>query len=586
MKNNLITDTINQLPHLPGVYLFYDNNDVVIYVGKAKDLRKRVSQYFQSKGNISAKTQVLVSKIHRIEHTVVDSEQNALLLENNLIKNYQPKYNILLKDGKTYPWIVIKNENFPRIILTRRKNRGNGDLYYGPYSSTYYAKGLIELIHSIYPLRTCSLSFEKKGEIRLKPCLNYHIKKCLGPCIGEEKEEHYMLMVANIKEILKGNSYTLIKEMENDMNEAAEKYEFELAQEYKDKITILKNYYISSLVVNSRAINSDVFSVVYDEAVGFGNYLKVRNGAIIASVNMELLPKIEETPEYVLSKFIAEVYSKYPESDSVSEVIVPYVPDQEFFGKKYLVPIKGDKKKLLELSQKNANMLNPNAMQEKMVSSLQELLELEVPPLHIECFDNSNLLGTNAVSACVVFKNGSPSKKDYRIFNVKTVEGPNDYATMKEVLHRRYSRLLAENGKLPDLIVLDGGKGQISMAHDVFRELGLTIPYIGLAERLERIVIPGEREPLVLDKNSPALRLIMQLRDEAHRYGITRHRRRRSKSALVSELDNISGIGSKTKESLLLKYKTVSRIKSAPYEELVELIGKKRADILKEALFT
>ena len=586
MKNNLITDTINQLPHLPGVYLFYDNNDVVIYVGKAKDLRKRVSQYFQSKGNISAKTQVLVSKIHRIEHTVVDSEQNALLLENNLIKNYQPKYNILLKDGKTYPWIVIKNENFPRIILTRRKNRGNGDLYYGPYSSTYYAKGLIELIHSIYPLRTCSLSFEKKGEIRLKPCLNYHIKKCLGPCIGEEKEEHYMFMVANIKEILKGNSYTLIKEMENDMNEAAEKYEFELAQEYKDKITILKNYYISSLVVNSRAINSDVFSVVYDEAVGFGNYLKVRNGAIIASVNMELLPKIEETPEYVLSKFIAEVYSKYPESDSVSEVIVPYVPDQEFFGKKYLVPIKGDKKKLLELSQKNANMLNPNAMQEKMVSSLQELLELEVPPLHIECFDNSNLLGTNAVSACVVFKNGSPSKKDYRIFNVKTVEGPNDYATMKEVLHRRYSRLLAENGKLPDLIVLDGGKGQISMAHDVFRELGLTIPYIGLAERLERIVIPGEREPLVLDKNSPALRLIMQLRDEAHRYGITRHRRRRSKSALVSELDNISGIGSKTKESLLLKYKTVSRIKSAPYEELVELIGKKRADILKEALFT
>lgn len=598
MKNSLsLSETLKTLPTSPGVYMFY-SNDVVIYVGKAKNLKRRVSQYFQSPEKLNVKTRVLVSKIERIEHTVVDSEEDALLLENNLIKNFQPKYNILLKDGKTYPWICVKKEDFPRVFITRKK-RPDGSLYFGPYSSANHAHSLIKLVNNLYPLRNCNLllSNENICSGKFKVCLNYHIKKCKAPCVGFILTKDYQEMIDAIVELLKGNTYTLIKSFNEKMLAASLELKFEIAQQYKERIDLLERHYSKSLVVNSRWIDADVFSIILDSNVGYGNFMRIKGGSIITSANFELKFRLEEEKETILSTLIIEAYSRYGglehKSEYPKEVIVPFIPDIEILQKQFFVPQKGDKKELLNLSiknatahkleiQKNEELKNPQEHQQRILETLQRDLNLKNLPVHIECFDNSNLQGTNAVSACVVFKNAKPSKKDYRHFNIKTVEGPNDYASMKEVLNRRYSRLLKEGVDLPDLIVVDGGKGQVSSAYEALDELDLLdkIPLIGLAERLEEVIIPGYKDSMFLDKNSSSLRVLMQLRDEAHRFGITHHRNKRSKANLTSELDSISGLGKISKEKLLAKFKTISKIKQASLDQLKETIGSKPANAL------
>ena len=588
------------LPHSHGVYRFLDSSGTVIYVGKAKDLKARVSQYFRPNG-LNRKTQVMVSKIADIHHTVVGSEADAFLLENNLIKQYQPRYNILLKDGKTYPWICLRNEKFPRVTVTRRFVK-DGSRYFGPYSSAMHAHNLLALISTLYKLRTCNMPITDEGVAKgkYKVCLDYHLGKCAGPCAGRMGEAEYGAQIEAIVQILKGNSWSLIKEFERRMKERAAVLDFEEAQQWKEKMELLERHYAKSLIVNSKGINVDVFYVIVEGQDAFGSFLRVHDGGIVQSMNLELKLRIEEDGPAVLGSFISGIYEKLEEYEGQdeghpSEIVVPFLPDmpEALPGVTFTVPEKGDRLALLELGRKNAaaikferlkheEFVNPEEHSQRIVENLRKDLGMDVPPVHIECFDNSNIQGTNPVASCVVFRDGAPSKRDYRHFNIKTVVGANDFASMKEVVNRRYSRLLAEGQELPQLIVIDGGRGQVNAAYEALSELGLIgkVTLIGLAKRLEEIIVPGDPYPHFIDRNSTSLKVLMHIRDEAHRFGITHHRNRRSASSLVSELDNIPGVGAVSREKLVTKYKTLSRIKSAPYREIVNVIGKRSADSL------
>lgn len=589
------------LPHSPGVYRFLDASGTVIYVGKAKDLKNRVSQYFRSNG-LSRKTQVMVSRIADIQHTVVGSESDAFLLENNLIKQYQPRYNILLKDGKTYPWICLHNEKFPRVTVTRRFVR-DGSKYFGPYSSAMHAHNLLSLIRSLYKLRTCSMSITDDGIARgkYKVCLDYHLGKCAGPCAGKMSEEEYGAQTEAIIQILKGNSRSLIRDFERRMKECAADLRFEEAQEWKEKMELLEKHYASSLIVNARGINVDVFYIIFEGLDAFGSFLRVHDGGIIQSMNMEIKMRIEERETEVLGSFISGIYEKLDSFEGAgerpSEIVVPFMPDmpEALPGTVFTVPDRGDRLALLELGRKNAaaikferlkheEFVNPEEHSARIVENLRKDLGMDVPPVHIECFDNSNIQGTNPVASCVVFRDGAPSKKDYRHFNIKTVVGANDFASMKEVVNRRYTRLMAEGEELPQLIVIDGGRGQVNAAYEALDEIGLIgkVKLIGLAKRLEEIIVPGDPYPHFIDRNSTSLKVLMHIRDEAHRFGITHHRNRRSASSLVSELDGIPGVGAVSREKLVTKYKTISKIKKAPYREVVNVIGRRAADALFE----
>lgn len=589
------------LPHSPGVYRFLDASGTVIYVGKAKDLKNRVSQYFRSNG-LNRKTQVMVSRIADIQHTVVGSESDAFLLENNLIKQYQPRYNILLKDGKTYPWICLHNEKFPRVTVTRRFVR-DGSKYFGPYSSAMHAHNLLSLIRSLYKLRTCSMSMTDDGIARgkYKVCLDYHLGKCAGPCAGKMSEEEYGAQTEAIIQILKGNSRSLIRDFERRMKECAADLRFEEAQEWKEKMELLEKHYASSLIVNARGINVDVFYIIFEGLDAFGSFLRVHDGGIIQSMNMEIKMRIEERETEVLGSFISGIYEKLDSFEGAgerpSEIVVPFMPDmpEALPGTVFTVPDRGDRLALLELGRKNAaaikferlkheEFVNPEEHSARIVENLRKDLGMNVPPVHIECFDNSNIQGTNPVASCVVFRDGAPSKKDYRHFNIKTVVGANDFASMKEVVNRRYTRLMAEGEELPQLIVIDGGRGQVNAAYEALDEIGLIgkVKLIGLAKRLEEIIVPGDPYPHFIDRNSTSLKVLMHIRDEAHRFGITHHRNRRSASSLVSELDGIPGVGAVSREKLVTKYKTISKIKKAPYREVVNVIGRRAADALFE----
>lgn len=589
------------LPHSPGVYRFLDSSGTVIYVGKAKDLKNRVSQYFRS-GGLNRKTQVMVSRIADIQHTVVGSEADAFLLENNLIKQYQPRYNILLKDGKTYPWICLRNEKFPRVTVTRRFVR-DGSKYFGPYSSAMHAHNLQALISSLYRLRTCNLSITDEGisKGKYKVCLNYHLGKCAGPCTGMMTEEEYNAQIEAIVQILKGNSWSLIKDFERRMKECASALRFEEAQGWKEKMELLEKHYARSLIVNAKGINVDVFYIIFEGQDAFGSFLRVHDGGIIQSMNMEIKMRIEEQETEVLGSFISGIYSKLDDFEGAgerpSEIVVPFMPDmpEALPGVSFTVPEKGDRLALLELGRKNAaaikferlkheEFVNPEEHSQRIVENLRKDLGMDVAPSHIECFDNSNIQGTNPVASCVVFRDGAPSKKDYRHFNIKTVVGANDFASMKEVVNRRYTRMLAEGEELPQLIVIDGGRGQVNAAYEALDEIGLIgkVKLIGLAKRMEEIIVPGDPYPHFIDRNSTSLKVLMHIRDEAHRFGITHHRNRRSSSSLVSELDGIPGVGAVSREKLVTKYRTISRIKKAPYREVVNVIGKRAADALFE----
>ena len=574
-----------------------------------------MQQYFVKEENLTAKTRVLVSKIADVQHTVVESEQDALLLENNLIKQYQPKYNILLKDGKSYPWICIKNEPFPRVFLTRNFVR-DGSQYFGPYSSVQHAHSLIDLINSLFKLRNCKLALNSLSiaDGKFKPCLNIHIKKCYGPCVGEITEKEYNTQIQGVREILRGNTGELIREYRKLMQEHASTMEFEKAQEYKEKIELLQNHYSKSLIVHPSITDTDVFSIAFEKGNAFGNFFRLNGGCIIQALNMHFKLNIEEEKEAVLTRFMQEIYQilQKDEQRRAVEILVPFLPDNLSFGKNIHVPLKGDKLNLLELCTKNAKAFmfqqmkqeeikDPDEGKNRALMALKDALQMERLPMHIECFDNSNTQGTNPVAACVVFKNGKPSKRDYRHFNIKTVVGANDYASMYEVVHRRYSRIIEEGGEMPQLILIDGGRGQLHFAYDALSNLGLLsdrpgnaphpnfqkyghIEIISIAERLEEIMIPNDPTPLFLDKNSPALKLLMHLRDEAHRFGITHHREKRTKNQITSTLLQIKGVGEATQQKLLQHFKSVKRLKAASLEEIEAVVGKSMAQKIKREL--
>lgn len=581
-----IRDKIKLFPHSPGVYRYYDAEGNVIYVGKAKDLHKRVAQYFVPAERLTRKTAVMVSKIADAQYTVVESEADALLLENNLIKQFKPRYNILLKDSKTYPWICVTAEEFPRVFLTRRMVK-DGSRYFGPYSSVVHARNLVEFIHSVYPLRTCKHKITSDVILRgkIRPCLNFHIKKCLGCCVGGISQKEYQQNIEEIVSLLKGGGREVIQHYKNLMLESAGRMEFEQAQVYKDKMTSLENHYSKSVIVNSTVGDVDVFSLVIDDNQAFGNFMRIRGGAVVQSLNLGFKLMIEEEQESVLGMFVAEVQSKF--GTLSREVLVPFTPDLEIDGVEFKVPLRGDKLSLLELSARNAKEMRLNALKQQehtdpdayknmVMESLQKQLGMSVLPKHIECFDNSNIQGTNPVSACVVFRDAVPSKKDYRHFKVKTVVGANDYATMKEAVNRRYSRMLVENPEdLPQLIVIDGGKGQLAFAYEALCELGIIhkVTLIALAERMEEVYRVGDPYPLFIDRNSPALKVLQQIRDEAHRFGITFHRKLRSKAQIASVLSGIKGVGEKTEQRLLLRFGSVARIAAASFEDVSELVG-------------
>lgn len=584
------------LPEKPGCYQFFDENGVIIYVGKAKNLKRRVSSYFH-KEHLENKTRVLVKQIRDLKYIVVDSEEEALLLENNLIKQYRPRYNVLLKDDKTYPYLVVKNEYFPRVFQTRNVVR-DGSTYFGPYASVYTAKTMLQMIKSIYKIRTCKFPLTPESIIqgRYKVCLEYHIKRCNAPCIGLISSEEYKAQITEIREILKGNSSRITQHLLEQMHSLSEQMRFEEAQEVKEKYDVIENYRSRSTVVTSSLHNLDVFSFDENEKSAYINYLHIGNGAIVHVYTFEYKKKLDEPKEELLGLGIVEMRKRF--QSNAREIIVPFLPDNrmsEFIT--YTIPQKGDKKKLLNLSIQNvkqykvdclkrAEKFNPEQRTTRLLKTIQDDLHLPVLPMHIECFDNSNIQGTSPVAACVVFKKGKPSKKDYRHFHIKTVVGPDDFASMREIVTRRYSRLLEENQPLPQLIVIDGGKGQLNIATEVLKNLNLLgkITIVGLAKRLEEIFYPGDPEPLVLDKTSETLKVIQHLRDEAHRFGITFHRDVRSKKQVVSELDSIKGIGEKTKTTLLKKYKSVKRLKEISIDELIPLIGKVKAETLVKSL--
>lgn len=587
MVSTALNLQIQSLPDNPGVYQYYDKDGRILYVGKAKNLRKRVSSYF-NKVHDTARTNVLVKKIVTIKHIVVPTETDALLLENNLIKKYQPRYNVLLRDDKSYPWICIKNEPFSRIFSTRRMIKDGSD-YFGPYTSFKTVHTIMGLIKELYPLRTCNYDLNQKNieSGKFKVCLEYHIGNCKGPCEGHETLENYQEQVEAIREILKGNFKESLKNFKKKMMQLASEMHFEAAQKLKEKIEVLENYQSRSMVANPKINNIDVFSIVSDEGAAYVNFLQIAHGSIIRSHTLELKKKLDETDEELLELAIVELRERFKLLSR--EIIVP-IPVEVGEEVKVTVPQLGDKKQILELSIRNAKfyrmdqlkqlqIVDPDRHTNRIMAQMKKDLRLPVEPRHIECFDNSNIQGTNPVAACVVFKDGKPSKKDYRHFNIKTVVGPDDFASMEEVVYRRYKRLLDENEPLPQLIIIDGGKGQLSSALKSLDALELRgkIAIIGIAKRLEELFYPGDSVPLYLDKKSETLKVIQMLRNEAHRFGITHHRDRRSKSALNSSMEAIPGIGEKTMQTLILHFKFVTRLKLATQKEISDVIGVSKA---------
>ena len=587
MQNKKLQTIIKSLPHQPGVYQYYDIDGKILYVGKAKDLKKRVASYF-TKTHDNGKTRVLVKKIADIKHIVVTTETDALLLENSLIKKHQPRYNIMLKDDKTYPWICIKKERFPRIFLTRNVVK-DGSEYFGPYTSVRMARALLGLIKEVYPLRTCkhNLSVENIANKKYKICLDYHIGTCKGACEGLQTADNYQKDIDEIRNIIKGDFKDALQKFEDLMQDLASKMEFEEAQKIKDKIALLKNYKVKSTVVNHNITNVDVFTIFSDEIYAYVNFFKIMNGAIIQSHTTEIKKKLDETDKEILELSIVEIRQRYHSQSN--EIYVPFTVE---VGEEIQVTIPkiGDKKHIVDLSLRNAKyfrqerfkqqkILDPERHTKRIMAQMQKDLGLPEPPVHIECFDNSNIQGTHPVAACVVFKKGKPSKKEYRKFNIKTVVGPDDFASMEEVVYRRYKRLLEEEQSLPQLIVIDGGKGQLSSALKSLDALGLrnTIAIIGIAKRLEEIFYPDDPIPLYLDKTSETLKIIQQLRNEAHRFGITFHRQKRSKSAIKTELEQIEGVGQQTVVTLLKHFKSAKRVKEANLEDLIKIVGKARA---------
>ncbi len=578
---------LSSLPTTPGVYQFYDLEDKILYVGKAKNLKKRVSSYF-NKIHEQGKTRVLVKKIRSIRHIVVPTESDALLLENNLIKKYRPRYNVLLKDDKTFPWICIKNEKFPRIFPTRKFIK-DGSEYFGPYTSMKTIHTLLDLIKSVYPLRTCNydLAQDKVASGKYKVCLEYHLGNCKGPCEGYQLEEEYNRQIQEIREIIKGNFKSSLQYFKSRMKLLAQEMKFEEAQLIKEKIDVLENYQVKTTIVNPKINNVDVFTIISDEVFAYVNFLQLSHGSIIRSHTMEIKKKLDETDEDLLQLAIIEIRQRF--NSRSTEIYLPFEVTLEQHLK-VVVPKLGDKKKILELSERNAKffrqdrfkqikIIDPDRHTNRIMGQMKKDLRLSMEPRHIECFDNSNIQGTYPVAACVVFKDGKPSKKEYRHYNIKTVEGPDDFASMEEVVFRRYRRLLDEGRSLPQLIVIDGGKGQLSSALKSLDALGLRrkIAIIGIAKRLEEIYFPEDPIPLYLDKKSESLKIIQQLRNEAHRFGISFHRNKRSKAAINSELESIEGIGGKTVEELLKNFKSVKRIKEASLENLAQAIGMSKA---------
>ena len=592
-----IKDILALLPDSPGVYQYFDKEGTIIYVGKAKNLKRRVSSYFNKQHDDAPKTRVLVRNIADLKYIVVGTEEDALHLENSLIKKYRPRYNVLLKDDKTYPWICVTKEEYPRVFLTRRVERGSGAKYYGPYAHVHIAKTMIELIHDLYPLRTCRLSLTPDALAggRHKVCLQYHIKRCKGCCEGRISPQEYASYIEAVKHILNGNTGRLCDMLKTEMFDLAAQMRYEEAQVIKEKYDLVERYRANSVVVSSVISHVDVFSYDEDDNAAFVNFMHVMGGSIVQSVTIEYRKKLDETAAEILALGIAELRARFQSSSR--EVIVPFEPEVTFEQLHITIPERGDKRKLLDISIQNvrqykvdrlkqAEKLNPEQRAVRILSRLQKDLYMSELPIHIECFDNSNIQGTNAVAACVVFKMAKPSKKDYRHFNIKSVTGPDDYASMREIVYRRYHHLLEEGASLPQLIVVDGGKGQLSAAISSLEALGLRgkIAIIGIAERLEEIYFPEDSTPLYLDKNSESLRLIQHLRDEAHRFGITHHRNKRSKQQVVSALDGIKGIGRQTSDALLRHFKSVKRIREASLEELAALIGPAKARKVVEAL--
>ncbi|GGC73098.1 UvrABC system protein C [Pedobacter quisquiliarum] len=585
---------LNDVPHRPGVYQYWDAEGVLIYIGKAKDLRNRVGSYFNSDNQLNGKTRVLVSKIRKITFTIVDTEIDAWLLENSLIKRHQPRYNIMLKDDKTYPWIIIKKEPFPRVFWTRKMVK-DGSTYFGPYASVGMMHTILDLIKETYPLRTCNLplTIPNIEADKFKVCLEYQIGNCKGPCQKYQSLEDYEKNIEEIKQILNGKIGSVIRDVKQIINTAVAELNFETAHQYQKKLLVLEKYQSKSTVVNSSITNVDVVSIASDERYAFVNYLKIMNGSIIQTQTIEIKKRLDETDEELLSIAITEFRTKF--NSTSKEIIVPFELSITDPNLKFTVPKLGEKKSLLELSQKNVmffkreklnqyEKVNPDLRTERILTQMQKDLRLTQLPSHIECFDNSNFQGKYPVSAIVVFKDAKPSKKDYRHFNVKTVEGPNDFATMEEAVYRRYKRTLEENQPLPQLIIIDGGKGQLSSAMTSLKKLGIEnrVTVIGIAKRLEELYYPGDSFPLYLDKKSETLKVIQQLRDEAHRFGITFHRKKRDQGTLKTELENIPGIGKTTADKLLRHFKSVKRIKEATEAELAVIINKTQLKTLTE----
>ena len=583
---------IKVLPNKPGVYQYFDSTDKIIYVGKAKDLKKRVSSYF-NKNLDSGKTRILVKQIVEIKYIVVDTEFDALLLENNLIKKYQPKYNIQLKDDKTYPWICIKKEPFPRVFSTRRMVR-DGSKYYGPYPNVKVINTLISLIRDVYPLRTCTLdlSANKIAKGKHKVCLEYHLGNCKAPCIGEDSVDSYGDYISNIEHILKGNLGAVIRSLKSIMQEYAEDLKFEDAQNVKAKIETIEKYRAKSTVVSPTIHQVDVVTVVHDEKRAYVNYLVINNGAVIHGYTAEVKKKLNESSSSIVSFVLPELRERFQSLSK--EILVEEAMDFEVEGASFFTPQRGDKRALLDLSARNAKfyrlervkqekLVHPERHSDRIMEQIRVDFRLQEKPVHIECFDNSNIQGEHAVSACVVFRNAKPSKRDYRNFNIKTVVGADDFASMEEAVYRRYKRMLDENQPLPQLIVIDGGKGQLSASLKALDDLGIRgqVAIVGIAKKLEEIFFPGDSLPIYIDKRSESLKVIQHMRNEAHRFGITHHRNKRSKAALTSEITQIKGVGRKTHEDLMKAFKTVSGIQDASEEELIKVVGKARARVIR-----
>ena len=573
------------LPDNPGVYRFYDKTGRLIYVGKAKSLKKRVASYFGK--SISGKTKVMMNRVAEIQHTVVETESEALLLENNLIKRHQPRYNVLMKDDKTFPWICVKVEPFPRVFMTRNVVR-DGSVYYGPYTSVVMVRTLLDLIKQLYPLRTCSynLSEDRIAEGKYRVCLEYHLGNCLAPCVGKQSQENYNESIRQVREILKGNIHTVTKYLKELMKTYAGELKYEEAQVIKEKLEILQKYRSRSTVVNPHIRDADVFGMDTEDDSIYVNYLKIIRGAVVQTHTIEFRKRIEESNNELMSLAITELRDRH--SSTAPEIILGIIPEIRIEDVKYTAPRKGDKKKLLELSERNARVYKLNqrkgrikAPEDRTRQNLEKLksdLHLPALPVHIECFDNSNIQGSNPVAACVVFKNARPSKNEYRHYNIKTVKGADDFRSMEEVVFRRYRRMLDEDSSLPDLVIIDGGKGQLNAAVKSLESLGIRgkVPVIGIAKKLEEIYFPGDPVPLYIDKNSISLKIIQNLRNEAHRFGIRFHRDKRSKGMTRSSLDDIKGIGPKTKDILIKKFGSLEKIKSVPAGDLEKLIGKSK----------